>query len=781
MDITFLKAGVPLTKTISKTSKDPYPLIKNFTSIDAAINTPVELYNTIKAHAKLGHCMLKGTISRALSHEPRAGTTRTDDETEWVCLDFDRFETVDIDDQLTAMGLSDVTYILQYSSSHGLDGNEGTTSAHVFMLLDAPVRAPMLKSWLMGLNLTLFRDELRLSRDKNQLSWPLDITTCQNDKLLYIATPKFVGIKDPVENRLQLIGRPLHKLPVERIGERHIDALKADARKALNELRVAEGLKARTAGTSWVGSTEIQNKPNQATVTGIKDCGEYVRLNLNGGDSWAYWHHKDDFEIIRDYKTDGAYKTKELLPGYYGDLVASRAELNSSPNEDGDLILAFRDLKTANYYNGLWNPAQQHLEIYKAKNETQLDHWCKSHGRHLGDFIPVWDIQYNPRADWVVDEDRHAVNTFQKSEFMRMEPHKNKKWTHIEKIICHMMGEAKPGELTEHFINWFACVFQRQHKPLTAWVFHGVEGTGKGYFINKIASKLLGKSNAISVTVSNIEDNFNGFLDGKLLVFVDEVDVDDFREKGRITARFRNYITEPTMLLREMRATAIDVPNYVSFIFSSNRPQPVFIPPTDRRYNVGNFQGSKLPPPNDEQIDAELAAFAEFLLAYKVDQKKADTVMETEARQHIQKLSVTSLVETCQHVLSGDLESLWLARPDERLLAESGVINPTTINAQAYVLLMDRIAEEALNEAKNVITRDELLVILQYNVGAIPSSPNKLTSLLRHNGINTRRIRKHNQLTYGMEVEWKIPDWLCDEIKSRTKGPSRKSNLRVAK
>ena len=180
----FLEAAVPLTKTITPTHKLPYPLVKNFTSHAEEITTPVEFFKAVQKHAAKNHCLLKGALTRPLTNEPRANTTRSNDETQWVCLDFDRFETHDIEEQLAAMDLGDVSYVLQYSASHGLPENEGTVSAHVFMLLDTPVQAPALKSWLMGQNLSLFRDELRLSRDKNQLSWPLDITTCQNDKLL---------------------------------------------------------------------------------------------------------------------------------------------------------------------------------------------------------------------------------------------------------------------------------------------------------------------------------------------------------------------------------------------------------------------------------------------------------------------------------------------------------------------------------------------------------------------------------------------------------------------
>ena len=778
--IFFLEAAVPLTKRFfvdasGKIDKDAYPLVGSFTSHEVTVSNIKELHSAIKSYASIGCCLVKGELSRPLNKESRRGTTNTDGKTKWICLDFDRHECADIDGELVRMGLADISYVIQYSASHGIAGTEGTQSAHVFMLLDHEMPAPDLKAWLMDLNFKFLRNNLELSRAKTVLRYPLDITTCQNDKLLYIAPPIFTKpLTDPLgRNRIALIEKKYDKLPTKRIGGTHINTLKVEERKILNELRKAEDLPVRTAKTTWVGTCEVHNKPDVCTVTGIKDQGDFVRLNINGGDSWAYWHAKENFELIHDFKSDAWYKTKELVPGYYQTLVEERQALTATPTEDGDLILAFRDLKSSEYYNGLWNPGLQKLELYRAKNETQLDHWMRSHGRMLGDFIPIWDIVYDPRGNWVVDEDGHRINMFVPTSYMSVEPNAKAKFPTILNIIRHMLGCVEGVEedeqLLNHFLNWFACIFQRKHKPLTAWVTHGIEGTGKGFFINKIATPLLGGKNAMSVTVSNVEDQFNGWLEGKLLVLVDEVEVDDFREKGKVTAKLRNYITEPMMALRRMRQQTIDVPNFVSFIFSSNRPQPVFIPESDRRYNVGNFQGTKLPRPNDDTVSAELEKFAAWLLAHKADIVQSNTVMQTEARERIARLSVTSIGETCNAVRNGDLETLWLAMPDERLMQSTGIVSQHTQNAMAYCMLLRRIAHEALLNPVGTVSRDELQIILQYNVGNMPVTPNKFTSLLRHNGIETQRIRHQNMRTYGIDVHWVISDEFRAELEQTLK------------
>lgn len=185
---------------------------------------------------------------------------------------------------------------------------------------------------------------------------------------------------------------------------------------------------------------------------------------------------------------------------------------------------------------------------------------------------------------------------------------------------------------------------------------------------------------------------------------------------------------------------------------------------------------------------SELEKFAAWLLAQQVDIQAANTVMQTEARARIAKLSVTSMVETCNFIKTGDFDALWSSMPDERLIFESGVTNQNTINAQMYAVLMKRIAKEIVttttgNLAAMRLSRDELLIIIQYNVGNVHANPHKFTSLLRHNGIDTRQMRLNGMKTYGVDVQWVVTDELRQDLIETLKlsKPALKSNLRKIK
>jgi hypothetical protein len=138
---------------------------------------------------------------------------------------------------------------------------------------------------------------------------------------------------------------------------------------------------------------------------------------------------------------------------------------------------------------------------------------------------------------------------------------------------------------------------------------------------------------------------------------------------------------------------------------------------------------------------------------------------------------MTSLVETCHAVINGDFDTLWLARLDERLMTEMSVINSHTQNAIAYAMLMKEIG----TTWPDVLTRDELYIILQFNVGNIPQTPNKFTSLLRHNGIETKRIRKNGVKAYGIEVKWTASAEIKEELEQVLKPVSTRGALKKVK
>jgi hypothetical protein len=786
MLLTFLSASVPLTKTITKTTvggvstitKDSYPLQSKFTSNAIEVDTVARLYEAIKQMSQHPDkpCLLKGGLAQPLNNESRKHSTKTNTTTAWVVKDLDSAPFNTPDEYMKSVGLGDISYVVQYSSSYKLNKKDKTLSCHIFCLLSEPRPAPELKAWLMHLNLTteVLKQALTLSNSQIALHWPLDITCCQNDKLIYIAEPNFVGMESPVPigERIQLVKRELDAIPVQRIALRPMDTLKKEQRRILNDLQIAAGLTPTKAKTKMVGEYEVQSGVSEIAQYQIIDCGEYNRIDLNGGDSRAYYHRKDDPTYLHNFKGEPSVLLKEILPQYYADLVRDRSNQDATPLADGQtLLLAYRDKVTADYYKGTWNEATQLLDLHKVKSRDQLQDFLLGHGRALGDFVPEWQTVFNPASAIVVDEVEHILNRFQPSHYMQAANQKKGHFPGIQRLIDSAVGT---GDIQAHFLNWLAYMFQFKKKPMTSWVLHGTFGTGKGMLVGKVVAPLFGHEYVHQMRASELNEQFNGWLENSLVVFIDEIDAGMFTNAKSTNSNLKKYITDSPLTIRRMRTDSYMVPNFTGFIFGSNEKQPVYVPMGDRRYNVGSFQAERYFP-SDDELDAmpgELKHFAHFLQHYKVSEKAARSVLQTEEREAIQQLGMTSIDQLANDLLEGNLGGMLEALPDTRLMDSMGVVNPT---AAAYTAIVRRFCQDATagdderpaNTVRNTvtrertpptskITRDELAVLFTHCVGKVPEGAHKFTAFLRHHGITTKVLRVDGETPRGLEVTWKI-------------------------
>jgi len=201
-ELHFLEADLPLSKEISinrqeKLEKKPYPMVKNFNSHIEVVKDISEFGQVVEFHAAKGHCLLKGHLDRQLFKESRAGHTCSDKPTDFVFLDADGI-SVPPDELLRILGLEDADPYIQYSSSSGVirEKDHGIIDPpmdryHIFLLLERPTKPGILKLQLKhwNLNIPILRNQITLNKANTALRYPLDITVCQNDKLIYIARP----------------------------------------------------------------------------------------------------------------------------------------------------------------------------------------------------------------------------------------------------------------------------------------------------------------------------------------------------------------------------------------------------------------------------------------------------------------------------------------------------------------------------------------------------------------------------------------------------------------
>lgn len=778
MTSDFLSASVPLTKTLANEpsgtiTKTPYPNVFQVTSHREPTPDLAALYAAITKHAALGHCLLKGNLTRTLTNESRAGATDATATTRWLCLDIDGVPTtytpvatdtdphpatqkITPDTLLQAIGLQDISYILQWSASQGLPGATNLLRMHIFVMLTQPVPAPLIKQWLIQLNhsVPLLRACQGLTKTGNALTWGLDITACQNDKLIYIAPPVFKGMKSPLGRtpRISLVKRQLQAF-VFPAAVTPINVNRDITLKRIAELRNDAGLPTRKFTTKLVGGHEVLAKPDHCTVTETRTERGFVYFNINGGDSWAYYHPEDRPDVIFNFKGEPNYLTKELLPAYWASLTAQASRTSSA----GLTYLAFLDRKSGAYYRGTFDAATDTLDLNIAKNETQVRHFAEQYGVPLGSYIAEWDMTFDPNDNVRVDFANKTINTFQLTEYMRASAKRVSKCPPtIFKIIHHVLGND--ADCTAHFINWVAFILQHRTRTLTAWVLHGTEGTGKGILMNRILRPLFGKNQTAARRMDDLNEPYNAYMRQCFLVFVDEVEAKAFTNERGVMAKLRSFITEGTVTVRQMYASAVEWENYTNWILSSNRPEPVIIPAEDRRFNVGKYQPNKLGMTDAElaNIPLELQAFHDFLLSFPLDMAAVSTVLDNADRSAMISVSQSSVDSVAGEILNGNMEFLLDQLP--ATVAYSGnAARSSKIEDYKHALKSVMLRTHPTTGNCN-ISRDELHAIFDYVVGGMPESPNKFTSLLKHHRIRTEKVWCDGRAVYGIHTTFKDVD-----------------------
>ncbi|GIV03813.1 MAG: hypothetical protein KatS3mg015_2643 [Fimbriimonadales bacterium] len=766
MVVFFLSADRPIVKSYElgpqgELIKHPYPFVYEVTSHEEHPKNLQEFSTLIQKYAKKGSCLVKGVLGRQLINESRAGATDPNSLTDWVCLDLDGiegFQSVDL--FLEAIGCGDTEYIVQWSSSMGIENKVGFR-CHIFMRLDQPTHPQLLKHWLQDLNLRVLDSQLELTKTGNSLRWPLDITTCQNDKLLYIAPPKLgPGIKDPfpsnkrisyVKKKRQLLTLP-YPIPTR-------DALRDRIDKKVQELRAAAGLpKRKSTKYKFMGSVEYMANPDSAVITEMKTERGFVYFNLNGGDSWAYYHPEDNPTFIYNFKGEPTYRTEDLLPEYWAKLQAQAASYQ--PNSQGLIYLAFRDFRTSNYFNGWYDTNTGRLELAMAKSESQLRQFMKQHGQPLGDFIPDWNLVWDPHNPNVVDPKKKELNTFQPSPYALIKnlPRVTIIPPTINKVISHVLGHD--AATIDHFINWLACIVQYQNRTGTAWVWQGTQGTGKGVLFHQIITPLLGEQNVVSKRMEELESEFTGFMENKFVVFIDEIEAGKSLYHSKVTAKLKNLIVEPMISIRKMYTPAYMAPNYANMIFASNKATSVEIAPDDRRFNVGPYQTQPIQltaTEIDVDIPSELEAFYAYLKQYKADPDRARKPLVNAARATLIDIGRTAIDSVADAILTGNLEFLW-----EHLSTADKAKGMNALQMMRYQPFRDLVVD-LINTLDTKLTRDDLYAIFEWCIGNMPQSPHKFTALLKHHRIHLTQIWKNNRNVRGISIPgWQVdPNWLA--------------------
>ena len=700
MEIIFLKAKQKLVKEITTEGTKPYPLAKNFTSEHHTIEPNQkgfnEFYELLQTHAAAGHALHKGDLKKKLKNESRALMTDRTAATQLLVLDLDgitfpgaktAYNTYDIQNiaeafvQYLPQEFKDVSYIAQASASLGLKPNK--ISLHLFFLLGHTVQPRALKEWLRTLNyeIDFLADQLSLSANGQSISYPLDVSLADNSKLVYIGTPKFTNVQDPVTgNRFVKIDRGSPTLDISHlmkdVNPEKVYNLSTQIKDGLRKKAglVKKSEKITTVNVNGISEQVLQN-PDRMSIEICRIADPYVNCNINGGDSGAYYFILTNPHYMYNFKGEPIFEIEKADPEFYQTIFEKYADKIDGAKNVKPIVL--RDFYTDTYFNGVFDSNKSQFTDdfpLTPTQKTSLEGFMRTHNRPMPDYIPDAQVVFDPASNSGIQMDTapYHVNLYRKTGYMLGASTEVPELTygtaaelskHIPNIMTlmkHILGNGVTE--VEHFVNWLAYIYQNKRKTMTAWIFTGVPGTGKGLFIHKVLKPLFGEQQVPMRSLENIEEQFNLYMRTALFLVVDEFRMGDSGNTGRMADKLKHQVTEPTLTIRAMRTNQIELPSFCNFIFLTNRADAVKIEEGDRRYNVAPRQESKLETKHPDfiaklaDIQAELFTFAGLLQKFKVDERMAHTALENEAKKEMKQVSMSVLEEFATAVKQHNLE-----------------------------------------------------------------------------------------------------------------------------
>lgn len=745
MELHFLKSEEPLTKqftlqpdgTYKKTS---YPNAFNVNSARIEVQNIDEFHTALQSFAAQNMCLMKGELDQILDNESRAGHTLSNKPTEWVVFDLDDLSGVSTAEEFITNVLPepfhDASYIAQLSCSSGITGSG--LRMHLFFVLQDACAPAQLKRWLTECNLDtpVLRKQLRLGAGGMSLRFPLDRSVADNSKLIFVSPPVCTNFADPLAGqRITLVTKSRSNVDFKFRGSGQ-DIVSAKERDVIQSLRDDAGLAKKKYSTTKDGQVEVLRNADPVRVDDWWERNGFIRLNLDGGDSGAYYVVPKRPKYIHNFKGEPSLILREVAPDFWNEIKDKVGAQD---------MLVFRDPNTDKFFHGVYDSGEDSIEWLSPIAESHIDDWADDvFSAAPPDPIPQYFLSFDPTDRRIVDKDNRFVNLFWPTEYMRI-PHSEeaKIPPTIEKVIRSVTGDDE--EAYEYFLNWLAFIFQRREKTGTAIVFQGNPGTGKGVLYSRVLRKLLGQYTR-EINLDSIErDTFNSFLDQTLLLHVDEA-----RANAKMRDKIFSWITDEFTMIRKAYQDQRDGRTFCNFIFASNHRDAVLIEKLDRRFTVCPWQENRLPLTEEEVheiIPDELPRFAQFLASWEVDVARVRTPLDNAAKEDMRQDSGTSIDDFTEALNNGDLA--WFLEMWQ--LSEGIKVNHNIGAPEA----MKRWAKNVNTGEPSAVAQTEIHHVYQFiQQQEIPTA--KFGHLLTKRGVDRRKtVRIEGQAVRGLMIEWK--------------------------
>ena len=304
---------------------------------------------------------------------------------------------------------------------------------------------------------------------------------------------------------------------------------------------------------------------------------------------------------------------------------------------------------TTKDYRALSNIFTNFLEIdvdfsyfnKKIKNTEEID---ENSLVRIQDLIIVNGEDFNPQSNkefLKLENGTFVLNTYEQSYFMQLDSNEidlsnfNIEKSTIFLLILNLVNGCRHRACW--ILNWIAYFFKGLKKSQVALVLVGIEGTGKGVFVENIIKPLFGERYTKTINDKSLNTKYLGGLVADALFFY----LDEISSQRSANDSIRNFlkalITNPTITAeKKYKTLEKETHLYGQVLFSTNEYDAIEIGTTDRRYTVFST-GNKLENTNflgcgnydnlAYHIKMELELFAYYLKTYTVNVEMANTAL----------------------------------------------------------------------------------------------------------------------------------------------------------
>lgn len=320
--------------------------------------------------------------------------------------------------------------------------------------------------------------------------------------------------------------------------------------------------------------------------------------------------------------------------------------------ETGSFV--FIDSLTCKIFGGAFRKATGQYEFRELSSIWYMKAFCKSNDLPVPDPLPQYDYVLDFSSNTLINHERELINRYVPTDLILMEPESKKSYC-IENtpMIYNLVNHVIAGDdnIFDLFIHNLAYLIQRRRKWITAFLFQGTQGTGKGVLFREILTPIIGHKYCAEVSLDAFDTHFNSFLQNNLLVLINEMSgnfLQESRKPTAVTEKIKIAITDTYIQIESKGRDPINGRNFSSFLGSTNKRNAMVIPKDDRRWNVASRQEEKLQdqpwyesyPVFIRQLRSELEQFTLYLKTYPIDEYRIGETIDNEAKRILQAWSI---------------------------------------------------------------------------------------------------------------------------------------------